>query len=507
MEFHVDSKIARFPAVGMLWIDAQSLFGTGQIEPVFNIGIVITQWWFGTLNANVVRIQARRLVGTRQAGIAHQERRLTGKFIQDGIAGIAFLNHAGTMRHDRFHGLVRGLVKNLNPMRIVHTHFGIIGILHLGIGQAIANGQASQVQVQQGRRIVVLCVVVLGKSLIALVNAMRNGRHVMTGIRFADNIQRRRLVLRIGLQQGLQKVVHIFGNHLFIGIRFGAIRKAHARWLIQPNDVGRFRPRIGIDRRAGAIGIHGAGSIFRQEGHGTGTARSARQPQNQGNLLLVILTANLLLMTLFKHPKKQVLVFAIGIVLGTLNVHVARHALARGIAQVIIAQLLMNGQAMTTTLFRGGRPRRKVKPHGCLCVVLVVLVVYRGRRGTLKDSGRQLGGLSGTDTFTGDGSGNTPDAGFVRGVIDRLGTRGGRTNVIARRRVGSHRRSRLHRGGSQKGRCHGRGHCRHCHPPGGTGHGQLHGRNRNNANSAWSARLVVWNHWTPRMQTQKRKGG
>ena len=156
MEFHVDSKIARFPAMRMLWIDAQSLFGTGQIEPVFNIGIVIAQGWFGTLNANIIGIQARRLVGTRQAGIAHQKGRLTGKFVENGIAGIAFLNHAGTMRHDRFHGLIRGLVKNLNPMGIVDAHFGIPGILHLGIGQAIANGQAGQVQVQQGRWIVVV---------------------------------------------------------------------------------------------------------------------------------------------------------------------------------------------------------------------------------------------------------------------------------------------------------------------------------------------------------------
>ena len=306
---------------------------------------------------------------------------------------------------------------------------------------------------------------------------MRNGGHVMTGIGFADNIQRRRLVLRIGLQQGLQKVIDIFGNHGFVGIGFGAIRKAHAGRLIQPNDMGRFRPRIGIDRRAVPIGIDGTGSIFRQQGHGTGTARSARQPQNQGNLLLVMLV----LMTLFKHPKKQVLVFAIGIVLGTLDIHVARHALARGIAQVIVAQFLMNRQAMTTTtrLVRRGRRRRKVKPHGCLgCIVLVVLVVSSGRRGTLKDSGRQLGGLSGTDTFTGDGPGDTPDTRIVRGVIDGLGTRGGRTNVIARRWVGSGH-CRLHRGGSQKGRCHGRGHCRHRHEPGGTGHGQLHGNNRN----------------------------
>jgi hypothetical protein len=97
-------------------------------------------------------------------------------------------------------------------------------VLHFGIGQTIADAETGQVELYG----------VGEEILVTAPHAMGNRRRVVSAVAFAHDEQGIGLVLWVGLEKGLQKVISIFGDHGFIAVRFLSVRKAHAGGLIDP---------------------------------------------------------------------------------------------------------------------------------------------------------------------------------------------------------------------------------------------------------------------------------
>jgi hypothetical protein len=136
------------------------------------------------------------------------------------------------------------------------------------------------------------------------------------------------------LKEALQEIICILTNHGLIGIRFRAVGKSYASRLIKPQHVCRFRPGIRIDRRRFTIVIDLARSIFRQQGQSARTSWSTRQPNYKGNGTLLNLFHGST--TFFKHPKKVVFVFSIGIIFTSGHFKVSTQRFTRGITKIII---------------------------------------------------------------------------------------------------------------------------------------------------------------------------
>jgi hypothetical protein len=99
----------------------------------------------------------------------------------------------------------------------------------------------------------------------------------MSSITLPHNKERIVLVLLpfLRLKEGLNEVIGILANHFFVGVVLLSVGIAHVGGLIEPQDVSRFRPGVGVDGGGGSVFVYGAGSVFGEEGEGGGAARSA----------------------------------------------------------------------------------------------------------------------------------------------------------------------------------------------------------------------------------------
>mmetsp|Transcript_24233 Transcript_24233/g.40143 ORF Transcript_24233/g.40143 Transcript_24233/m.40143 type:complete len:263 (-) Transcript_24233:820-1608(-) len=179
MKLHVNAHVARFPLVRFLG-DAQSCAGIFGIHKVSNARKVVTEGWDFALFANIVGVETRGLVGRGEAHVADQECRLTGKGIEGRIASVALMNQGSTLGNDGLHGVIFCLTNDLDAMRIVIGHVGVVLILHLWIGQSIPNRHTGQIQDDR---------IVTGQSLIVLKDTMRNRWCIMPTVGFTDNEQ------------------------------------------------------------------------------------------------------------------------------------------------------------------------------------------------------------------------------------------------------------------------------------------------------------------------------
>mmetsp|Transcript_11209 Transcript_11209/g.23224 ORF Transcript_11209/g.23224 Transcript_11209/m.23224 type:complete len:442 (+) Transcript_11209:80-1405(+) len=320
VKFHVDAKVAGLPRMRVIFVDAQRLLGRFQVEPFLDIAKIITQGSNLALLANIIGIQTCGLVGRGQGHVAGDKGCLTGKAVNGAVAGIALMNQFGTGGDSRFHGVVHALIDDLDAMTIVPDHFGIPWILMFGSCEPIANGQSGKIQFDA----------IVAQLVVSLPDTVRNGRNVVSPIGFTNNVQRILCVLGMGLEKSLEKVVGVFAHHFFAAVVLVSVRKADSRRLVQPQNVGSFRPRIWIDLRASTILVHAAGAIFRQQRQRAGASRSSRQPNHKWNVL--VLDNVLLGIALFEHPEKQVFVPAL-IVLRSTQIHVPTDGFTRGIAE------------------------------------------------------------------------------------------------------------------------------------------------------------------------------
>mmetsp|Transcript_8261 Transcript_8261/g.22914 ORF Transcript_8261/g.22914 Transcript_8261/m.22914 type:complete len:264 (+) Transcript_8261:805-1596(+) len=262
-------------------------------------------------------------------------------------------------------------------MTIVVAHFRVPLILLFRVGEAISDAQAGKIESDSiGRR-----------RVVALINSMRNCRHIMSSVAFSHNVERRRSVVRVSLKKGLKEEVSIFCHHGFVAIIFFAIREADTSRLIKPQDMSSFRPAVGVESSGFGILVDRAGPVLGQKSQSRATAGAAREPHNKRSVF-----GNL--SPLFKHPEKEVFVFPIFVVLGSFDVHVATNALGVGVAnRIFVSSLILFNLEAVGPLF-------------------LEMIVGRNarRRGAIKNSFGEHFGLFLADTFTRHGPRFAPRA-------------------------------------------------------------------------------------------------
>mmetsp|Transcript_10718 Transcript_10718/g.18884 ORF Transcript_10718/g.18884 Transcript_10718/m.18884 type:complete len:249 (-) Transcript_10718:84-830(-) len=237
MEFHVDSVVAGIPVVHMRFIHAQSLFGRFQIQKVGNVGEVVTEGRFLALFTNVVGVQTCRLIGRCQCQVANDKGSLTGKAVNGAVPLVALVNQGHALGHGRLHGFIDAFVYHLDSMRIVPYHFGVPLVLLFGVRQPVTDGESSQVEIDA---------LVAGR-LVALPNTVGDRRHVMSSVRFSNNIERRLGIFGVVLEEGLEKEVGVFRDHGLSRVVLVTVTKSNSRRLIQPQHMRRLCPTVWID--------------------------------------------------------------------------------------------------------------------------------------------------------------------------------------------------------------------------------------------------------------------
>ena len=158
----------------------------------------------------------------------------------------------------------------------------------------------------------------------------------MSGVGLSDNVKGRRGVFGMSLEEGLEEEVGIFTDHGFPRIILITVAESHASRLIQPQHMRCFGPAVRIQFRCLSVFIDTARSILRQQGQCRRAAGPAGEPNHQWNLARIFLFE--LLVSLFKHPEKEVLITTL-VVLGTLDIHVSTDGLAGRITNIIVASL------------------------------------------------------------------------------------------------------------------------------------------------------------------------
>lgn len=101
---------------------------------------------------------------------------------------------------------------------------------------------------------------------------------VQRTVGLADNVEWRSGVVGIGLEESLQKVKGILRNHRFVRVVFGSVAKADTRGLVEPKDVSRLGPRIGVDGRRRAIASDFTRAVFRKKSQSRRASRTSSQP-------------------------------------------------------------------------------------------------------------------------------------------------------------------------------------------------------------------------------------
>ena len=125
MEFHIDSHIAGFP-FGRFLFNAERLLRSRRVHELGNVSKVITEWRYRAFFANIIGVQACGLVGGGEAQVAHEECGLAGEIVNDGLAGVAFMNQGLALGNDSLHGFIFCLRNDFDTMGIVEGHLRIV---------------------------------------------------------------------------------------------------------------------------------------------------------------------------------------------------------------------------------------------------------------------------------------------------------------------------------------------------------------------------------------------
>mmetsp|Transcript_24738 Transcript_24738/g.52710 ORF Transcript_24738/g.52710 Transcript_24738/m.52710 type:complete len:300 (+) Transcript_24738:2193-3092(+) len=227
----------------------------------------------------------------------------------------------------------------------------------------------------------------------------------------------------MGLEEGLEEIVGVLPDHFLSAVVFVSVRETNARRLVEPQHVRGFRPAVLVDGGARSVVVDAAGSVFGQKRQRARASRSARQPNNKGDVfvfdggLFVVIAA-----ALFEHPEKEVLVPAL-VVLGSLQVHVPADGFARSIAKLgvfgsdlrdLFSQL--HGGAVLQSEIVG-----RVRVHLLLWWLVFVLRCCCFLASAIKDARGETAGFVGRNAHGWNGGALAPNAGSAGVLVDRAG--------------------------------------------------------------------------------------
>lgn len=148
----------------MLFIDVESLFGRFRVEELSNKRKIITEWRVLTLFADIIWVQAGRLVRAGQAQIANYECSLARELVQGGISLITLVDQSSALWDYGKHAFIYLLVNYLDFVAIVVNHFWVPLVLLFRICESVPDGKTSIVELDG----------IVGRMLVALPDAMRD---------------------------------------------------------------------------------------------------------------------------------------------------------------------------------------------------------------------------------------------------------------------------------------------------------------------------------------------
>lgn len=151
----------------------------------------------------------------------------------------------------------------------------------------------------------------------------------------------------MSLEEGLQEIVGVFGDHLFAAVVFCSVGKSNSRRLVQPQDMGCFSPAERIHACTLTIGIYAARAVLGEKGQSRRATRSPSEPNDERDFLLGNI---LILVALFEHPEEEMFVLSVLIVLGSLDVHVTTDGLGAGITDIGVILVLL--EVMNTIIHK-----------------------------------------------------------------------------------------------------------------------------------------------------------
>lgn len=191
-EVAVDVEVAAVVAIDCLY--AKSLHNVLLVQVLVNGGKAgVTEAASFAVNANIVRVTARLLVGADHLVVAVDGGRDTA---QPALALVAAGNHGLTPGQGVVHALALALVKNSIVTTVTTGHGAVVGVLRVRISQAIADEDGLQVDVA----------VLVGQDL-----GGEDG-NVVASIRLASNVEVLLGVLRELLEEQGQQRIDIFAG-------------------------------------------------------------------------------------------------------------------------------------------------------------------------------------------------------------------------------------------------------------------------------------------------------
>mmetsp|Transcript_10743 Transcript_10743/g.25353 ORF Transcript_10743/g.25353 Transcript_10743/m.25353 type:complete len:397 (-) Transcript_10743:428-1618(-) len=319
VELHVDAHVARFPPAGLV-ADVKGLARRVEVHERVDVAKVVAEGRSFALLANVVRVEAGHLVRGRFGGVAHDEGALARKGVDDTIALVAFVDELLAGGDGRGHRVVRILGDGLDPVRILVGHLGIPLVLLGRIGKTIADGNTTEIDFDE----------TIGNILVLLEHLVGDRWSIVATIGFAHNEQRIRGIFGMLLVEGLEEVVRIFRHHLFVLVRGFAVRVSDARRLVEPKHVPGLRPAALSNNGGLTTLIDRTGPILGQQSQRAAAARPTSQPDDQRDAGFVLLARQGVRASLLEEPEEQMLVLAVLVVLGSLDIHVSREGQRRG---------------------------------------------------------------------------------------------------------------------------------------------------------------------------------
>mmetsp|Transcript_11232 Transcript_11232/g.39827 ORF Transcript_11232/g.39827 Transcript_11232/m.39827 type:complete len:371 (+) Transcript_11232:73-1185(+) len=188
-------------------VHAELLLDALVVEELGVVGHVVAQRAHGTLDAHVVWVPARRLVGQLEGQVAHLVGRSTSRRVDDADLRVASTQGGlaqghGSMKAGAGDRAVDGRWR-IATAQAHHVRIPLV-LLHW-ICEAVADGHALEVDV----------LVALLQVRVALEDAMCDSRDVVTSVALARDVEVL-VVLRHGLEKHLQELVHVLGNTVLV---------------------------------------------------------------------------------------------------------------------------------------------------------------------------------------------------------------------------------------------------------------------------------------------------
>lgn len=172
-------------------------------------------------------------------------------------------------------GVVHALALALAQDRLVTTltagHGAVVGVLGVAISETVADEDTLQVDV----------------SVLVRQNLRGKDWNVMTGIRFASNVEILLGILRELVEEEAEKGIYVLSGSHGVADGASAVRVANVDGLVKEDDGSVVVPRVWVIHQLNLL-VDGGRAELQEETGQRGAARAAVEPKDDGVVLRVI---------------------------------------------------------------------------------------------------------------------------------------------------------------------------------------------------------------------------